>query len=61
MIGMTVGFVGVGRMGSRMARRVLAAGFEVQAFDRSSDVMRETVAAGIRPAATKAAPPWPAW
>lgn len=55
MIGMTVGFVGVGRMGSRMARRVLAAGFEVQAFDRSSDVMRETVAAGVQPAATAAA------
>jgi 2-hydroxymethylglutarate dehydrogenase len=52
---MTVGFVGVGRMGSRMARRVLGAGFPVQAFDRSGDVMRETVAAGIRPAATAAA------
>lgn len=54
MAGMTVGFVGLGRMGSRMARRVLAAGFAVQAFDRSSDVMRETVVAGIQPAATAA-------
>ena len=59
---MTIGFVdGVGRLGSRTARYVLAAGFHLHAFDRSSDVMRETVAAGIRPAATKAAPLWATW
>jgi 3-hydroxyisobutyrate dehydrogenase len=52
---MAVGFVGVGRMGSRMARRVLGAGFAVQAFDRSGDAMRDAVAAGVQPAATVAA------
>jgi glyoxylase-like metal-dependent hydrolase (beta-lactamase superfamily II) len=52
---MTVGFVGVGRMGSRMARRVLAAGFTVRVFDRSSDVMRAAVATGAQPTATAAA------
>jgi 3-hydroxyisobutyrate dehydrogenase-like beta-hydroxyacid dehydrogenase len=36
-----------------MARCVLAAGFHLQAFDHSSGVIREIVAAGIRSASNE--------
>jgi 3-hydroxyisobutyrate dehydrogenase-like beta-hydroxyacid dehydrogenase len=50
----TVGFVGVGRMGRRMARRVMEAGFVVNVFDLSTEAMTNSVAAGAQPAATAA-------
>jgi 3-hydroxyisobutyrate dehydrogenase-like beta-hydroxyacid dehydrogenase len=50
----TIGFVGVGRMGSRMLSRVLGAGFPVMVFDSSSEAMARAVAAGAEPAATAA-------
>lgn len=36
----TVGFIGLGRMGDSMTRRIAAAGVEVRGFDRSSDAVR---------------------
>lgn len=50
----TVGFVGVGRMGSRMARNVMKAGFPVHAFDSSPAALEAIVAAGAVPAASAA-------
>jgi 3-hydroxyisobutyrate dehydrogenase-like beta-hydroxyacid dehydrogenase len=45
-----VGFVGVGRMGSRMARNVLRAGFPVRVFDLSEAALEAMTAAGAVPA-----------
>ncbi len=45
-----VGIAGVGRMGLPMARHVLAAGFDVVAFDLDSDALGAAEAAGARPA-----------
>ena len=42
----TVGFVGVGRMGSRMARNVMKAGFPVSAFDLSPAALEAMSSAG---------------
>jgi 3-hydroxyisobutyrate dehydrogenase-like beta-hydroxyacid dehydrogenase len=52
--GMTVGFVGVGRMGQRMARHIIGAGFPVHVFDVSADAMAQLVAAGAQPARSAA-------
>ena len=49
-----VGFVGVGRMGSRMARRILNGGFVVHAFDMSPDALSRVVADGAKRAVTPA-------
>jgi 3-hydroxyisobutyrate dehydrogenase len=48
-----IGFVGLGRMGSGMAARLVAAGHEVAVFNRTADKTRQLVAAGAR-AATSA-------
>lgn len=48
----TVAFLGVGRMGSGMAARLLAAGYSVTVYNRSAERARPLVAAGARPAAT---------
>jgi 3-hydroxyisobutyrate dehydrogenase-like beta-hydroxyacid dehydrogenase len=40
-------FVGLGAMGSRLARRLLAAGHQVTGWNRSPDKARELVAAGL--------------
>ncbi|HTU02245.1 MAG TPA: NAD(P)-binding domain-containing protein, partial [Candidatus Sulfotelmatobacter sp.] len=50
----TVGFVGLGRMGGRMARHVLKAGFTVHAFDVSPRALAASAAAGARPAGSAA-------
>jgi 3-hydroxyisobutyrate dehydrogenase len=42
----TVGFVGLGRMGSPMTARLVGAGFRVQAFDVSAEARAAAVAAG---------------
>jgi 3-hydroxyisobutyrate dehydrogenase-like beta-hydroxyacid dehydrogenase len=43
-------FVGLGAMGSRLARRLLAAGHQVTGWNRTADKARELVAAGLTPA-----------
>ncbi len=50
----TIGFVGVGRMGGRMARHVLKAGYAINVFDVSPMALREIVAAGARAAGSQA-------
>ncbi len=50
----SVGFVGVGRMGSRMARNVMKAGFPVRAFDLSPVALETMIAAGASPAGSAA-------
>jgi 3-hydroxyisobutyrate dehydrogenase-like beta-hydroxyacid dehydrogenase len=50
----SVGVIGVGRMGSRMARRVIQAGFPVSVYDVSAEAVAALVRAGARPVATAA-------
>jgi len=47
-----IGFCGIGRMGEPMTRRLLAAGHEVAAWNRSSAKLGSLVAAGAVPKAT---------
>ncbi|MGH7392616.1 MAG: NAD(P)-dependent oxidoreductase [Candidatus Rokuibacteriota bacterium] len=47
-----LGFVGLGAMGSRLARRLLEAGHEVAGYNRTPDKARGLAAAGLRPAKT---------
>jgi 3-hydroxyisobutyrate dehydrogenase-like beta-hydroxyacid dehydrogenase len=49
-----VGFVGLGAMGSRMARRLLDAGQELTVWNRSPEKAKPLVAAGARQAETPA-------
>lgn len=49
------GFAGVGRMGAPMARRLLAAGYEVSVFDASADAVSRLVELGARAAPSPAA------
>ena len=42
-----LGLVGLGAMGSRLARRLLAAGHQVVGWNRSPDKARDLVAAGL--------------
>jgi len=44
----TIGFVGVGRMGGRMGRRLLDAGYGLAIYDTSDAVVAPLVAAGAR-------------
>jgi 3-hydroxyisobutyrate dehydrogenase len=46
----TVGCVGVGIMGSRMGQRLLKAGFQVEAYDRSPAALQAAADSGIRAA-----------
>jgi 3-hydroxyisobutyrate dehydrogenase-like beta-hydroxyacid dehydrogenase len=50
----TVAFVGLGRMGSRMARRLLDAGNDLVVWNRSPDKMAPLVEAGAQPASSPA-------
>ena len=43
---MKVGFIGLGRMGQAMARRVLEAGHDIALYNRTPDKIAELVAAG---------------
>jgi 3-hydroxyisobutyrate dehydrogenase-like beta-hydroxyacid dehydrogenase len=52
---MKIGFIGLGRMGSGMARNLLRAGHEVSVYNRSRDKAEALVAGGARVAATPAA------
>lgn len=48
-------FIGIGRMGANMARRLLAAGFSVTVYDTSKDAVDALVAAGATAAESPAA------
>jgi 3-hydroxyisobutyrate dehydrogenase-like beta-hydroxyacid dehydrogenase len=50
-----LGFVGVGRMGGRMARRLLEAGYTLTIFDTSEEVLRPLMEKGARRADSPAA------
>ncbi|MBX6332075.1 MAG: NAD(P)-binding domain-containing protein, partial [Gemmatimonadaceae bacterium] len=52
---MRLGMVGLGRMGGNMTRRLLRAGHEVVAYDRSADAVRELSAEGALAASDLAA------
>ena len=43
----TLGFVGLGAMGSRLAARLLAGGFSVAGYNRTPEKARDLVAAGL--------------
>jgi 3-hydroxyisobutyrate dehydrogenase-like beta-hydroxyacid dehydrogenase len=47
-----LGFVGLGKMGSRMSANLLKAGFEVIVYNRTPDRMRDLIAAGAQPASS---------
>ena len=47
----TIGFVGLGNMGGPMAKRLVAAGYEVYAYDINDAALDEVVAAGAHRAA----------
>jgi 3-hydroxyisobutyrate dehydrogenase-like beta-hydroxyacid dehydrogenase len=50
-----LGFVGVGRMGGRMCRRLIQAGHTVTVYDTSEDSVKEMTALGARRAESPAA------
>src|SRR5580704_14063828 len=50
-----IGFVGVGRMGARMVRRLIQAGYPVTIFDSSADAMEPLVELGAKRADSPAA------
>jgi hypothetical protein len=46
---MKVGFIGVGRMGQAMARRLIEAGHDLAVYNRTADKIRALVEAGAKP------------
>jgi len=50
-----IGFIGVGRMGVRMARRLIDAGYALNIYDTIAEAMAPLVAAGATPADSPAA------
>ena len=54
MAGGDVGFVGLGQMGSRMAVRLLEAGYNLTVFDSNPAAMETLVARGARGAGSAA-------
>ncbi len=51
----TIGFIGVGRMGSRMARRLIDAGFSLKIYDTDAAAVRALADLGAEAAASPAA------
>jgi len=49
-----VGFIGVGKMGGRLARRLIDAGFELTVFDTSETLMRSFADMGAHPSTSAA-------
>ena len=45
---MQIGFVGLGKMGLNMVKRLVAGGHEVVSYDRASDAVRQAEATGAR-------------
>jgi 6-phosphogluconate dehydrogenase len=64
---MQIGIIGLGRMGGNIARRLIAHGHEVVAYDRNADAVSQLAQAGAAPAkslqdlAAQLAPPRSAW
>src|SRR4051812_27440581 len=54
MVKRDVAFIGVGRMGGRMARRIVAAGHTVRVFDPDRDAVDALAASGARAAESPA-------
>ena len=52
---MKLGFVGLGNMGGPMARNLVAAGYEVKAFDLVEELMRDVPGAALQESAAAAA------
>jgi len=46
---MKVGFIGLGRMGSAMTRRLLEAGHEIAVYNRTPDKLKDLIAQGAKP------------
>ncbi len=46
---MKVGFIGLGRMGSAMARRLIEAGHEVGAYNRTAERLKSVIELGAKP------------
>ena len=51
----SIGFVGVGRMGVRMVRRLIQAGYPVTIYDTSADAMAPLLELGAKRADSPAA------
>src|SRR6185436_12340023 len=51
----SVGFIGVGRMGGRLARRLIDAGYNLTIYDTSADALRSFAALGAHPVGSPAA------
>jgi 6-phosphogluconate dehydrogenase (decarboxylating) len=49
---MKVGFIGLGRMGGAMSRRLLDGGYEVAVYNRTADKMKSLLDLGAKPAAS---------
>ncbi|MBA2314153.1 MAG: NAD(P)-binding domain-containing protein, partial [Chloroflexi bacterium] len=47
---MRIGFIGLGRMGANMVRRLLRDGHEVVAYNRTAEKTREIAGEGADPA-----------
>lgn len=52
LAGKTIGWIGIGNMGSPMSRRLIGAGAQVTVFDLAAENMAAAVAAGAKAAAT---------
>ena len=50
----SIGFIGVGKMGGRLARRLIDAGYHLTIFDTSQNTMRPFVEMGAHPTASAA-------
>jgi 3-hydroxyisobutyrate dehydrogenase-like beta-hydroxyacid dehydrogenase len=46
---MKVGFIGLGRMGSAMTRRLIEAGHEIGVYNRTPDKLKDLIAQGAKP------------
>lgn len=53
--GQSIGFIGVGRMGGPMARRLIEAGYDLTIFDTSAEAMAPLLAKGAKKAESPAA------
>ena len=54
-MGQSVGFIGVGRMGGPMARRLIEAGYQLTIYDTSEAAMRPLIEQGVQRADSPAA------
>ncbi|MDO8311632.1 MAG: NAD(P)-dependent oxidoreductase [Sideroxyarcus sp.] len=50
MLGKQIGFIGVGKMGGLMSKRLTDAGYKIVAYDKDREALNEAVANGAAPA-----------